>query len=247
MERIADADRAACSRVNPNTMYPLLRALEPQGAGRRGEWEHPERRCAPLLPAHRRRATRARAPRGRARPAAGRASPPRSAAIRARAARLMGRVSAAMRVPGVATSEAEELLVRPRAAGRPSSTASRTSLSVDERLARTPGAEVVWDSSPAAAAACSSGSSSLRAPRRARRVEVEDAKLRGRQRVAFEPAPDGADGHARARLRRSSEPRGQFTARRRLPVRPPPACATSLRAHAARFARESWRSASRAD
>jgi PadR family transcriptional regulator PadR len=29
--------------VNPNTMYPLLRALEEQGLIR-GEWEHPERR-----------------------------------------------------------------------------------------------------------------------------------------------------------------------------------------------------------
>ena len=29
--------------VNPNTMYPLLRQLEPQGL-MRGEWEHPERR-----------------------------------------------------------------------------------------------------------------------------------------------------------------------------------------------------------
>jgi DNA-binding PadR family transcriptional regulator len=42
MERIA-ALTAGALTVNPNTMYPLLRAMEAQGLVA-GEWEHPERR-----------------------------------------------------------------------------------------------------------------------------------------------------------------------------------------------------------
>ena len=42
MERIAGLTAGTLS-VNPNTMYPLLRALEAQGL-LAGEWEHPERR-----------------------------------------------------------------------------------------------------------------------------------------------------------------------------------------------------------
>jgi DNA-binding PadR family transcriptional regulator len=42
IERIADLTDGALT-VNPNTMYPLLRALEAQGLVA-GEWEHPERR-----------------------------------------------------------------------------------------------------------------------------------------------------------------------------------------------------------
>jgi DNA-binding PadR family transcriptional regulator len=42
IERIAALTGGALT-VNPNTMYPLLRALEAQGLVA-GEWEHPERR-----------------------------------------------------------------------------------------------------------------------------------------------------------------------------------------------------------
>lgn len=42
MERIGDLTQGLAS-VNPNTMYPLLRALEADGLIA-GEWEHPERR-----------------------------------------------------------------------------------------------------------------------------------------------------------------------------------------------------------
>jgi PadR family transcriptional regulator, regulatory protein PadR len=42
MERIAALTQGAL-QVNPNTMYPLLRALEEKGLVR-GRWEHPERR-----------------------------------------------------------------------------------------------------------------------------------------------------------------------------------------------------------
>jgi PadR family transcriptional regulator len=42
MERIA-ALTAGALAVNPNTMYPLLKALEARGFVE-GEWEHPQRR-----------------------------------------------------------------------------------------------------------------------------------------------------------------------------------------------------------
>ena len=42
MERIATLTQGAL-QVNPNTMYPLLRALEERGLVE-GRWEHPERR-----------------------------------------------------------------------------------------------------------------------------------------------------------------------------------------------------------
>jgi DNA-binding PadR family transcriptional regulator len=42
IERIAELTGGALT-VNPNTMYPLLRALEERGL-LAGEWEHPERR-----------------------------------------------------------------------------------------------------------------------------------------------------------------------------------------------------------
>jgi DNA-binding PadR family transcriptional regulator len=42
MERIAELTDGALV-VNPNTMYPLLRALEAEGL-LTGRWEHPERR-----------------------------------------------------------------------------------------------------------------------------------------------------------------------------------------------------------
>ena len=42
MERIGELTQGALA-VNPNTMYPLLRALEAKGLIE-GRWEHPERR-----------------------------------------------------------------------------------------------------------------------------------------------------------------------------------------------------------
>ena len=42
MERVAELTGGLVA-VNPNTMYPLLRALEAEGLVA-GEWEHPERR-----------------------------------------------------------------------------------------------------------------------------------------------------------------------------------------------------------
>ena len=42
MERIGELTGGLVG-VNPNTMYPLLRALEAEGLVA-GEWEHPERR-----------------------------------------------------------------------------------------------------------------------------------------------------------------------------------------------------------
>jgi PadR family transcriptional regulator, regulatory protein PadR len=42
MDRVAELSSGLIS-VNPNTMYPLLRALEADGLVA-GEWEHPERR-----------------------------------------------------------------------------------------------------------------------------------------------------------------------------------------------------------
>jgi PadR family transcriptional regulator PadR len=42
IERIQELTHGALT-VNPNTMYPLLRALEERGLVA-GEWEHPERR-----------------------------------------------------------------------------------------------------------------------------------------------------------------------------------------------------------
>ena len=91
-------------------MYPLLRSLEAQGLAA-GEWEHPERRSRRFY-----RITDAgRAERERL---AGELGPrldriARSIdAIRARGARLMGRATASIEVPGLA-SEAEALWYDP--------------------------------------------------------------------------------------------------------------------------------------
>ena len=59
MERVGELTGGLVG-VNPNTMYPLLRALEAEGLVA-GEWEHPERRSRRFyrLTERRRRAARA--------------------------------------------------------------------------------------------------------------------------------------------------------------------------------------------
>ena len=69
MDRIAELTGGALV-VNPNTMYPLLHALEEHGL-LEGRWEHPERRSRRFYAHHACGAGRARAARRGARPAAG--------------------------------------------------------------------------------------------------------------------------------------------------------------------------------
>ena len=192
IERIAELTGGAL-RVNPNTMYPLLRSLEAQGLVA-GEWEHPERRSRRFY-----RVTDA-GPRGAATgsPASsGRgwtASPRSIDAIR-------GEVSADGRAPGVdcrarARGRGGGALVRPASAGRPGSTASATSSrSTTAGPPAAPARLAVPAGRPRPRARAGRR---LRAAHAARPLEVEDATMRGTP-----------DRHVRARAPTASRSRSR--------------------------------------
>ena len=145
MERVGELSGGALA-VNPNTMYPLLRSLEAQGLVA-GEWEHPERRSRRFYRAHRRRArpsaTRLAAELGAA---AGRRRRRASTSSAASCASEWAGSRASIDVAGP-RQRGRGALVRHDAAGRPSSTASRTSRAW-RATGRAAGARVLWDSPP---------------------------------------------------------------------------------------------------
>ena len=152
-----------------------------------GEWEHPERRSAPLLPDHRRR-------RGRARPAR-RASSPRgwsgsSRSIRAiRKEVFYGRWPRVLRAPRscrAAIVEAEELWYDPhRWAAWIDGFGHVAKLEGDWPKA---GARLLWDSPPKGRGRVEERVIAYEA-RTGQTVAVEDAQLRGTQTVAFAARP----------------------------------------------------------
>ena len=171
--------------VNPNTMYPLLRALEQEGLVA-GEWEHPERRSrrfyrltgagrpsATVSPARRRRAWTPSPPRRALR---------RELGLTAR----VGRVRAQVDLPAWPA--------RPRSSGTTRAAGRLRRRPQARRLGRgrlaARGRASSGTRTPAAAAASSSASSRYEA-RSGQEVEVEDEKIRGTQRVAFAPHEDG--------------------------------------------------------
>ena len=109
MDRIAELTDGALV-VNPNTMYPLLHALEARGL-LEGALGASRAALAPLLRHHPGGRGRARAARGGARPAA-RPDRPLDRHPAQRGARLMGRAAATVLVPG-RVSDAEALWYDP--------------------------------------------------------------------------------------------------------------------------------------
>jgi hypothetical protein len=101
----------------------------------------------------------------------------------------MGRVKAELQLPGVATSDAEELWYDTRrwptfvdGLGH----VQRT----DEGWPREPGAVVVWDAKPGGRGRVLERVVSFEA-RVGQTVEVEDSKIHGRQTIGFRPGNDG--------------------------------------------------------
>ena len=101
----------------------------------------------------------------------------------------MGRVKAELQLPGVATSDAEELWYDTR----------RWPTFVDglghvqrteEGWPRRPGAVVVWDAKPGGRGRVLERVVSFEA-RVGQTVEVEDEKIHGRQTIGFRPGNDG--------------------------------------------------------
>ena len=188
MDRISRLTAGALA-VNPNTMYPLLRTLEAKGLIA-GEWEHPERRSRRFYritgdgEAERARLAGEVAPKLDAVAASvdlirreldGEADGPRP--------RVGRRAGADRRRRGA--------LVRPRLAGRRSSTASGSVARVDAGWPAT-GATLIWDSRPGGR-----GRVVERVTRYEARVgqtsEVEDERLRGTQTVGFAALEDGVE------------------------------------------------------
>ena len=191
--------------VNPNTMYPLLRALEARGL-LAGEWEHPARRSrrfyriTPAGEVERDRLAAELAPRLDRIARSVTRSAPTSCASSGRAASRyrasMGRATASTTVPGL-TSDAEALWYDP----------TRWPAWIDGfgHLATlgdgwpAAGARRVWD-----APAGRGGATTWPSGRVAERVrayearigqtlELEDARLRGSLAVSFAPQPGAVD------------------------------------------------------
>jgi hypothetical protein len=101
----------------------------------------------------------------------------------------MGRVKAELQLPGVATSDAEELwydTVR-----WPTFVDGIGHVfKVDEGWPREPGAVVIWDSKPGGRGRVLERVVSFEA-RVGQTVEVEDEKIFGRQTIGFQPDPEG--------------------------------------------------------
>jgi hypothetical protein len=101
----------------------------------------------------------------------------------------MGRVKAQLQLPGVATSDAEELwydTVR-----WPTFVDGLGHVfKVDEGWPREPGAVAIWDSKPGGRGRVLERVVRFEA-RVGQTVEVEDEKIHGRQTIGFQPNPDG--------------------------------------------------------
>jgi hypothetical protein len=101
----------------------------------------------------------------------------------------MGRVKADLQLPGVATSDAEELWYDTRR--WPTFVDGLAHVHrVDEGWPRKPGAVVIWDPRPGGRGRVLERVVSFEA-RVGQTVEVEDEKIHGRQTVAFQPGADG--------------------------------------------------------
>ena len=101
----------------------------------------------------------------------------------------MGRVNAEIQLPGVATSDAEELWYDTRR--WPTFVDGLGHVhKADEGWPRVPGAVVVWDAKPGGRGRVLERVVSFEA-RVGQTVEVEDSKIHGRQTIGFQPSPNG--------------------------------------------------------
>ena len=101
----------------------------------------------------------------------------------------MGRVKAQLQLPGVATSDAEELWYDTRRWPTFVDGLGHV-FKVDEGWPRAPGAVAIWDSKPGGRGRVLERVVSFEA-RVGQTVEVEDEKIHGRQTVRFAPNTDG--------------------------------------------------------
>jgi hypothetical protein len=101
----------------------------------------------------------------------------------------MGRVKAQLQLPGVATSDAEELWYDTRRWPTFVDGLGHV-FKVDEGWPRAPGAVAVWDSKPGGRGRVLERVVSFEA-RVGQTVEVEDEKIHGRQTIAFQPNAEG--------------------------------------------------------
>jgi len=101
----------------------------------------------------------------------------------------MGRVKAELQLPGVATSDAEELWYDTNRWPTFVDGLGHV-FKVDEGWPRTPGAVAIWDSKPGGRGRVLERVVSFEA-RVGQTVEVEDEKIHGRQTVRFAPNTDG--------------------------------------------------------
>jgi hypothetical protein len=101
----------------------------------------------------------------------------------------MGRVKADLQLPGVATSDAEELWYDTRR--WPTFVDGLAHVhKVDEGWPRKSGAVVVWDAKPGGRGRVLERVVGFEA-RVGQTVEIEDEKVHGRQTISFEPGSDG--------------------------------------------------------
>ena len=101
----------------------------------------------------------------------------------------MGRVKAQLQLPGVATSDAEELWYDTRRWPTFVDGLGHV-FKVDEGWPRAPGAVAIWDSKPGGRGRVLERVVSFEA-RVGQTVEVEDEKIHGRQTIAFQPNAEG--------------------------------------------------------
>ena len=101
----------------------------------------------------------------------------------------MGRVKAELQLPGVATSDAEELWYDTNRWPTFVDGLGHV-FKVDEGWPRTPGSVAIWDSKPGGRGRVLERVVSFEA-RVGQTVEVEDEKIHGRQTVRFAPNTDG--------------------------------------------------------
>jgi hypothetical protein len=103
----------------------------------------------------------------------------------------MGRVKAELQLPGVATSDAEELWYDTRRWPTFVDGLGHV-FKVDEGWPREAGAVAIWDSKPGGRGRVLERVVSFEA-RVGQTVEVEDEKIHGRQTIGFQPNPDGTN------------------------------------------------------
>ena len=101
----------------------------------------------------------------------------------------MGRVKAELQLPGVATSDAEELWYDTRRWPTFVDGLGHV-FKVDEGWPREPGAVAIWDSKPGGRGRVLERVVSFEA-RVGQTVEIEDEKIFGRQTIGFAPGADG--------------------------------------------------------